>query len=488
MKKNRFSLKAVLLGPLLFSMMLVVTIIYSYVRFTDSLIDDEYARIESTLIRTTKVIRALEYSLTHYINSDVMTPIEHNSLVDGDLCKIMPAEHVSLFKNKDTRKVKSQEMSYMMVGHLDICDDDKMLSREVMKNMSLAPLISVLYGLDDYILGVHFVSTDDYIVSSPDSLAKTLTSDILKTVKSRPFWANTLDNADIITASGPTTLDSLFFGKEILGLSIPIVYKDVFKGIALVQLDIRQLIGETPLLADKVKIVNLNTDAYPDNAYRAKPLMLADVKFYHGLYYELDWMVELNFFLHNQTSSLGLVLIIYFAGVVGFFYANTRQERSYFKRLANRDPMTGLLNRRGLETFLSKATHHKYLSISVLDIDNFKSINDTYGHDVGDEAICYIGDQIEKSIRDSDAVARFGGEEFVLYVTAAESHQIEQVMHRVTQAINAESKTITPNGFTVSGGVVIRESANGCDFDKLFKIADEKLYEAKTTGKNKLVF
>jgi len=81
MKKNRFSLKAVLFGPLLFSLLLVVTIIYSYVRFADSLIDDEYARIESTLLRTTKVIRALEYSLTHYVNSDSLLPIDHKNII-----------------------------------------------------------------------------------------------------------------------------------------------------------------------------------------------------------------------------------------------------------------------------------------------------------------------------------------------------------------------------------------------------------------------
>ncbi len=488
MKKNRFSLKAVLFGPLLFSSLLVVTILYSYVRFTDSLIDDEYARIESTLVRTTKVIRALEYSLTHYVNSDSLLPIEHKSFTEGDLCKIMPTEHVSLFKDEDTRSIKPQQMSYMMVGIFDLCDENRLISREVMKSMSLAPLISVLHGLDDYILGVHFVSKDDYVVSSPDSLAQTLTIDILKTIKSRPFWTETINNYDIITASGPTTIDSLFFGKELLALSIPIVYQDVFQGVALVQIDINKLIGKTSLLAGEIRLVNLGTDSLPQSAYRARPLSLPDLKLNHELYYDLSWPVEFNFFLHNQTSSLGMVLIIYFAGVVGFFYINTRQERSYFKRLANRDPMTGLLNRRGLETFLASAQHNQFYSISVLDIDNFKSINDTYGHDVGDEAIRYIGEQVEKSIRESDAVARFGGEEFVVYVTAAAREQIEQVMYRVTQAINADSKTITPNGFTVSGGVVICESSTSYDFDKLFKIADEKLYEAKTTGKNKLVF
>ncbi len=488
MKKNGFSLRAVLFGPMLFSLLLIGAIIYSYVKFVDSLIDDEYKRIESTLIRTTKVIRALEYSFTHYVNSDTLLPVEHNSRIEDNLCKVWPSDSTSILKEEESRSVGLFNISYMMVGETSLCDENSLSSRQVMKSVSLAPLISVLHDLDDYIMGVHYIGVSDYVVSSPEQLANSLNVDILKTLRSRPFWRTTIDNENTITASGPNSLDGLFFGREIIGLSVPVIYQDELRGVALVQIDINQLIGKSSLVSGQIRVQNLNDGSLPQSAYRARHLLLPDINFNHALYYELNWSEEIGFFLHNQTSSLGLVLLLYLAGVVGFFYFNTRQESVYFKKLAHHDPMTGLLNRRGLDTFLTDKEHNDYYAISVLDIDNFKSINDTYGHDVGDDVICYIGRQVQKSIRNSDAVARFGGEEFVVYVTASEVKQIEQIMQRITKAIVSESTTLTPNGFTVSGGVVIVEGDKERDFDVLFKAADEKLYEAKTTGKNKLVY
>ncbi|EPB4931287.1 GGDEF domain-containing protein [Vibrio fluvialis] len=141
-----------------------------------------------------------------------------------------------------------------------------------------------------------------------------------------------------------------------------------------------------------------------------------------------------------------------------------------------------------MKEFLTSQKHRRYLSIAVLDIDNFKSINDTHGHDVGDDVICYMGERIENSMRDTDAVARFGGEEFVVYLTGEDAAQLKTVMQRIKDAITKDSKQVVSNGFTISGGVEVIESDPDWSFDELFKLADEKLYEAKTTGKDKLVF
>lgn len=73
--------------------------------------------------------------------------------------------------------------------------------------------------------------------------------------------------------------------------------------------------------------------------------------------------------------------------------------------------MTGLLNRRGLEAFWRNVQHDELFVLVVFDIDNFKSINDTFGHDKGDEVIRYMARQIHNGIRSSDVGARFGGEE-----------------------------------------------------------------------------
>lgn len=141
-----------------------------------------------------------------------------------------------------------------------------------------------------------------------------------------------------------------------------------------------------------------------------------------------------------------------------------------------------------MEAFLRNTTHSEYLALSVLDIDNFKSINDAYGHDVGDDAICFMAEQIEKSIRDSDAVARFGGEEFVVYLRGRDVEKMRMTMERVREAIGRDSANVVEGGFTVSGGVEIVRSEENSDFESLFKAADEKLYEAKNSGKNRLVF
>lgn len=150
--------------------------------------------------------------------------------------------------------------------------------------------------------------------------------------------------------------------------------------------------------------------------------------------------------------------------------------------------MTGLLNRRGMQGFLKGKRHNQFFAIAVLDIDDFKQINDTYGHDTGDKVICYIAEQIENHIRSADAVARFGGEEFVVYITAKEQEQITKIMQRIFDAVCGDSQAILAAGFTLSGGVEVVGSDSERSFEELFKAADEKLYVAKTRGKNQLVY
>ncbi|WP_048614060.1 GGDEF domain-containing protein, partial [Vibrio coralliirubri] len=83
----------------------------------------------------------------------------------------------------------------------------------------------------------------------------------------------------------------------------------------------------------------------------------------------------------------------YLFSVTIFFYVNSNIERGYFKELAAKDPMTGLLNRRGLEVFWQSVEHDQLFALTVLDIDDFKSINDTYGHDKGDDVIRFMSRQ-----------------------------------------------------------------------------------------------
>ncbi len=162
------------------------------------------------------------------------------------------------------------------------------------------------------------------------------------------------------------------------------------------------------------------------------------------------------------------------------------------KKMASTDPLTGLFNRRRLleaaELELSRrARNHSALSLAVLDIDNFKQINDVYGHDLGDSVLKQVAEVLHLSVRKQDLVARWGGEEFLLMLP--ETGQAGAV--KIADSIRCQVATIPINvgseivNITISTGV--SEFGQHENFDQCFARADSALYKAKKTGKNKVV-
>lgn len=130
----------------------------------------------------------------------------------------------------------------------------------------------------------------------------------------------------------------------------------------------------------------------------------------------------------------------------------------------------------------------KYVGFAIYDIDDFKQINDVFGHDVGDEAIKYVARMLNKSVRDSDIVSRFGGEEFVICINAESRNSLESVCERVRKSIQDSSGKVVKGGFTVSGGVTVIDSHQEFSFEHVIKKADALLYKAKQDGKNRVYF
>ncbi|MDF1878714.1 GGDEF domain-containing protein [Sulfurimonas sp. SAG-AH-194-C20] len=159
-----------------------------------------------------------------------------------------------------------------------------------------------------------------------------------------------------------------------------------------------------------------------------------------------------------------------------------------------RDGMTGLYNRRFLEEFIdtvmSQATRkNETYSVMMLDVDFFKMVNDTYGHDVGDKVIVEIGKVLQENIREADLAIRYGGEEFVIMLHNADKKGALQVAKKVHAAFGdlifevGNSETIQK---TMSIGMA-RFPQDGDTIWKCIKYADTALYVAKTTGRNKIV-
>ncbi len=157
------------------------------------------------------------------------------------------------------------------------------------------------------------------------------------------------------------------------------------------------------------------------------------------------------------------------------------------------DFLTGLGNRHFFDKMIhqEKKRHERLnhcFSILILDIDHFKAINDTYGHDVGDLILKEIGGIIKDSVREVDYPIRYGGEEFVIILPHTEKEQAFILADRLRERIESHSFVVDGNvlNVTVSIGVSEFDPAKGKDVDAVLKEADLALYTSKSTGRNKV--
>jgi diguanylate cyclase (GGDEF)-like protein len=157
------------------------------------------------------------------------------------------------------------------------------------------------------------------------------------------------------------------------------------------------------------------------------------------------------------------------------------------------DSLTGLFNRRAFEKkiheeFERSKRYHNPLSLLILDIDNFKTINDTYGHHGGDAALVKISETFREKTRQSDFPSRYGGEEFVLVLPETDQENALQVASKIHDAIRscAFGTTARPFRLTVSIGVSSTSTRFYSDWREMLDDADQALYLAKNTGKDRI--
>lgn len=159
------------------------------------------------------------------------------------------------------------------------------------------------------------------------------------------------------------------------------------------------------------------------------------------------------------------------------------------RRLAHTDPLTGVANRRRIYSELEKRLegakrYERPLSVIVFDLDRFKRINDTYGHDRGDFVLREVVRVTEPLLRKGDTLGRWGGEEFVVLAPETDLRQSGLLAERLREAI-ADHEFGSMSGVTASFGLAQYDEA-GEGLEALIKRADEALYEAKATGRNRV--
>ena len=171
--------------------------------------------------------------------------------------------------------------------------------------------------------------------------------------------------------------------------------------------------------------------------------------------------------------------------------AKLRETNKYLYRISSRDHLTKIANRRYFEDTINKVIEIKQgekASIILIDVDEFKYINDTYGHDAGDLALVHIAELMKKCTREGDLPARLGGDEFVIYIRNCGPKSLNRVAENLRKAV--EDNPIIWAGeeisLSLSVGIVNHEIDGEITLTQLLKYADEAMYVSKENGRNRV--
>jgi len=180
------------------------------------------------------------------------------------------------------------------------------------------------------------------------------------------------------------------------------------------------------------------------------------------------------------------------AGQVGLFLHKCA-EREKIRSLANHDALTGLLNHLSFQDIFEREferfrRHGRNLSLLFVDMDDFKGINDTFGHQVGDRVLGKVGGILKASLRKSDYAFRYGGDEFVVLMIETDAGRAAMLARRIQEAFRREIRGILPGEYPVSISIGISDcgSLASREREELLFRADMALYRAKSAGRDRI--
>jgi diguanylate cyclase (GGDEF)-like protein len=197
-----------------------------------------------------------------------------------------------------------------------------------------------------------------------------------------------------------------------------------------------------------------------------------------------------------NLASILLFGVLPIIGTTGFIVMCVERIRRQWETAAATDELTGLPNRRSI----AATAHARFnaarraglveaFAVAVIDIDHFKSINDQFGHDVGDVALKHLARVLEQTCRGPNMAGRQGGEEFVVLLDVANATEARAAAERIRHAIEAAPVTLPHRQLTMTASIGVGAmSAADADYDAILKRADLALYAAKQGGRNRVEF
>lgn len=181
--------------------------------------------------------------------------------------------------------------------------------------------------------------------------------------------------------------------------------------------------------------------------------------------------------------------------LIGILFYPLRNALMYQEALENsmRDPLTGIGNRQALENSFEREVklaqrHKRNLSVLMMDIDHFKLVNDQHGHGDGDKVLTHVASLIKESLRETDQLFRYGGEEFIVLLHNADNCSANLTAERIRRHLSVNTIKLERGELAVTISIGLTSLTNANDSSStLFNLADQALYQAKNEGRNRVV-
>ncbi len=370
--------------------------------------------------------------------------------------------------------------------------------KEIISLLYLNPIFKNSIKYIDNLLWVYYTSNKNFIYLAPTDMQ--IDDEFIHGLYEKDFWIDAIPSNNPTKKSVITNIYMDASNKELItSLSLPVYFKDDFIGIFSVDIKldtIQNLVnnnieyGDLYLLKSNNIILNIKDSSNLKQKLEYKNdndnFFIELISFDNKLkfVYKID-KYEKHIIILKESFPYILIALFIFTTLNIILYLLFLTKK--IKLLSNIDPLTKLLNRRAMEEKVNtlidiSKRYEQEISFLMLDLDNFKSINDTYGHRMGDITLTEVSKILEKNCRKSDLISRYGGEEFLICLSNTELHKAYKLAERIRIDVSKLKIPKINKQITVSIGCA--EHVFEENIEKTIDRADKLLYEAKVNGKN----
>lgn len=372
---------------------------------------------------------------------------------------------------------------------------DTATQAEINAALALNPLFSTLLQAIPDTKWLYYTSARNFVFLAPATPVRD--EHFQRDNLARAFWlqATPENNPDHSLAITEAYADAGGKG-PLISMSLPVYLGEVFVGVITLDVGLDtlmtlltkpQMLGDSALLDEHGHVIFKAQHMHDTLTDDSKGYYIAQQVVLENQMVLLHKVPRRALMLEALRESWVRISQVFFVGLLLFLAFYLWQLVRRIRLLADTDPLTGLMNRRAMERIAAALIgynnrYQQKMCVLILDLDHFKKINDSYGHQVGDRVLEGFAALLESTVRESDQLSRHGGEEFLVVLPNTELQEAFQMAERLRNMVHQAPLAGASGRVTVSIGCA--ELLPGENYSNILKRADDALYRAKNNGRN----